>query len=247
MTKPPNRTQKSVRQTMQQLMRAMDFASRHPALNQPGRKGKQMAEIYQLLGSAWEMLALQCPHRSGWTKLKDGTQTCKACGTHKGAREKWLLLPRTGIKSIGRMSRPTTAQTLPNRKAATVVKDEIRFHGARLRVDVLNPHQSSLLGWRDITIAADRLIDLREEDLRIGISEHLVRLSSAARRPIKGLPYSGFLSELPRRLLERFPVMVEYDRRGRFVGVVIFRERKAPRAQNNPKRRPAGKNPRGEA
>lgn len=235
MTKPLNYTQEPTRQTMRRLIRAMDFASRHPALDKPGREGKQMAEIYQLLGIAWEMLALQCPHRAGWRRRKDGAQVCKACGTRKGAQEEWLLLPRTGSKTIGRMTRPTSRQTLPNRKAATVVKDKIHFHGARLSVEVLNSHKSRLLDWRDVTIAADRLIDLEEGDIRIKLSEHTIQLRQESRRPIKGLPYSGFLSELPRKLLERFPVMVEYDRRRRFVGVVIFRERESP------KRRSGGK------
>ncbi len=226
---------KQLQQQMRRLLRCMDFASKHPALDQPGREGRMLAEIYQLLGQAWELLALQCPHRTGWRKLKDGAQVCKACGTRKGTQEKWLLLPRAGPKIIGHMSRPTSMQTLPTRKAATVVKDEIRFQGARLSVEVLNSHKSRLFDWRDITIAADRLIDLEEGDIRIKLSEHTIRLRQKSRRPLNGLPYSAFLSELPRKLLARFPVMVEYDRHGRFVGVVIFRERESLKGRSDEK------------
>jgi len=217
---------KHLQQQMRRLLRCMDFASRHPALDQPGREGRRLAEIYQLLGLAWEMLALQCRHRAGWRKLKDGQQVCKICGTLKDSKARWRLLPNDRPKVIGRMARPTTKRILPNRQAATVVKDEVRFHGVRLSVEVLNSHQSRLFDRRDITIAADRLVELREDNLLLELSDWTIRLRTASHRPGKGLPYSAFLSELPRKTLARFPVMVEYDRRGRFVGIVIFRERK---------------------
>jgi hypothetical protein len=50
----------------------MDFVSRHPALKRAGPEAERLAEVYQQLGLAWEFLALQCHHRSGWRK------TCEA-------------------------------------------------------------------------------------------------------------------------------------------------------------------------
>jgi len=41
-------------------------------------------------------------------------------------------------------------------------------------------------------------------------------------------PYSHFVSELPRKLLKNFPVMLQFDKRRRFTGLVIFKpDRKA--------------------
>ena len=36
-------------------------------------------------------------------------------------------------------------------------------------------------------------------------------------------PYGAFLFELPKRALKRFPILVEYDARGKLAGVTIFR------------------------
>ena len=41
-------------------------------------------------------------------------------------------------------------------------------------------------------------------------------------------PYSHFVWELPRKLLKHFPVMLQFDKRRRFTGLVIFKpDRKA--------------------
>lgn len=36
-------------------------------------------------------------------------------------------------------------------------------------------------------------------------------------------PYTHFVSELPRKFLSKFPVMLEFDQRNRFTGVLIFK------------------------
>lgn len=218
--------QKQLRQQMRRLLLSMDYISRHPALDKSGREGRRLAEVYQQLGQVWELLALQCSHRSGWRKGKDGGRTCKICGTLQGAKETWLLLPRTGSKAIGRMTRPTTGRTLPTRKAATVIKDQIGFHGAKLSVEVLNPHKSWILRSRDITVAADRLVELEDSGVVCKLDDHTVRIRMERRQRGSEPPYGAFLSELPLKVLSKFPVMVEYDRQGRFVGVLIFREQK---------------------
>ena len=150
---------RQLRQEIHRLQRCMDFVSQHPALDKRGKEGRRLAEVYQQLGRVWELLALQCRHRAGWRKLRDGTRACKVCGTLAGTRERWLLLPRAGTKTVGRMTRPTTKSILPTRKAATVLKDVVNFHGARLSVEVLNPHRSRLFLTRDISVAADRLVN----------------------------------------------------------------------------------------
>jgi hypothetical protein len=53
---------------------------------------------------------------------------------------------------------------------------------------------------------------------------HLKLLPPSQR--MKPLPYSAFLGELPKRRLQKFAVMLEYDKRDRLQGVVIFRPMK---------------------
>lgn len=81
------------------LFRSMDFVSRHPALKRHTAEARRLAEVYQQLGMAWEFLALQCNHHAGWRKTREKKRVCKICGTVKGVRERWLLLPRDGKKS----------------------------------------------------------------------------------------------------------------------------------------------------
>lgn len=107
---------------MRQLMRSMDFISRHPALDKPGKEGRSLAKVYQQLGQAWEFLALQCQHRAGWRKLKDGRQACKICGTLKGVNERWLLLPR--VRSAKSRATPARAVKLD------LDAEEIALHAA---------------------------------------------------------------------------------------------------------------------
>jgi hypothetical protein len=54
------------------LFRSMDFVSRHPELKRAGPEAERLAEVYQQLGLAWEFLALQCHHRSGWQRTREG-------------------------------------------------------------------------------------------------------------------------------------------------------------------------------
>src|SRR5438105_15784773 len=70
MKRPSQSTQ--LRRDMHRLVRSMDFVSRHPALERDTAEAERFAEVYQQLGLAWEFLALQCRHRAGWRKLRDG-------------------------------------------------------------------------------------------------------------------------------------------------------------------------------
>ena len=201
----------------------MDFVSRHPTLKRDTVEARRFAEIYQQLGLAWEFLALQCTHRGGWRKLRDSKSACKVCGLIRGTKEQWLLLPRDGKKTIGRRALPNSKRTFPNRKAATVVNDTIDFHGAKLNVEVLNEHRSRFFRKHDWTIAADRLVRLEEGGIDVRFDSHLVTVELRKHKRGEMPPYSHFVSELPRKLLKNFPVMLQFDKRRRFTGLVIFK------------------------
>ncbi len=208
---------------LHRLLRSMDFVSRHPALKRDTAEARRFAEIYQQLGLAWEFLALQCPHRGGWCKLRDGKSACKVCGLIRGTKEQWQLLPREGKKTIGRRALPNSKRTFPNRKAGTVVNDTIEFHGAKLNVEVLNLHRSRLFRSKDILCAAERMVRLEEDGMDIRCDD--VSISVEMRKHKRGEmpPYTHFVSELPRKLLKKFPVMLQFDKSRRFTGLVIFK------------------------
>jgi hypothetical protein len=202
----------------------MDFVSRHPALKRRSAEARRYAEIYQDLGLAWEFLALQCKHAGGWRKLRDGKFACKICGYIRGVQESWVLLPREGAKKIGRRTVPGSGYTFPNRKAATLVNDTIDFHGTKLNVEVLNEHRSTSrwLRGRDWTIAADRMVRLTEGGTEIRFDSYIIGVTLKQHRRGEMPPYSHFVSELPRKFLKKFPVMLQFDKRGRFTGLLIF-------------------------
>ena len=207
------------------VLQSMDFVSRHPALRRDTAEARRFAEVYQLLGLTWEFLALQCKHRGGWRELRDGKSACKVCGLIRGVKEQWLLLPRDGKKTIGRRAIPNSKRTFPNRKAATVVNDTIEFHGAKLNVEVLNPHRCDVRWFRkhDWTIAADRLVRLEEGGIEVRFDAFMLDVKLRKHRRGEMPPYSHFVWELPRKFLKKFPVMLEFDRRRRFTGLMIFK------------------------
>lgn len=209
------------------LFRSMDFVSQHPALKRDNAEAKRFAEIYRQLGLAWEFLALQCRHRGGWRRVREGKRACKVCGLIRGVKEQWLLLPREGKKAIGRRAMPNSKRIFPNRKAATVVNDTIDFHGAKLNVEVLNQHRSTWRWFRkhDWTISADRLVRLQEAGVEVRFDSYLVTVEMRKHKLGEMPPYSHFVSELPRRLLKNFPVMLQFDKRRRFTGLIIFKPR----------------------
>lgn len=210
---------------LRRLMRSMDFVSRHPALKHDTAEAARFAEVYQQLGLAWEFLALQCRHRDGWRKLRDGKSACKVCGLIRGVKDQWILLPREGRKVVGRRAMPNSKRIFPNRKAATVVKDEIEFQGARLEVEVLNPHRSNSrwMRGRDWTIAPDRLVRIAEGGIEVRFDSNLVTMEVRRHKRGEMPPYSHFVWELPRKLLKEFPVMLQFDKRRRFTGLMVFK------------------------
>lgn len=212
-----------LKQELRRLWRSMDFVSRHPSLkDEKNPESRRLAELYQQLGMLWEFLGLQCRHWHGYRKNRSGAMLCRICGKLKGADEHWLLLPRKGKKAIGRKTTPKSDKTFSYKRAAVVLGDSIRFHGVRLEVHVQNAYRSGLVG-RDITIASDRVVQFEEDGIECTSDNHMVRIRLRTRYPKSGLPYSAFPSELPRKFLKQFPILLEYDNHDRFVGVTIFK------------------------
>ena len=210
---------------LHRLFRSMDFVSRHPALKRDSAEARRFAEIYQQLELAWEFLALQCKHKNGWRKLRDGKFACKTCGLIRGAKEYWVLLPRDEKKIIGHHAMPNSKRIFPNRKAATIVNGTIDFHGAELNVEVLNQHHCNDRWFRkhDWTIAADRLIRLEEAGIEVRFDSHLISIELRKHKRGEMPPYSHFVWELPRKFLKEFPVMLQFDKGRRFTGLTIFK------------------------
>ena len=215
----------NLQREFRRLFRSMDFLCTHPSLNRRDKEGERMAEIYQQMGMLWEFLALQCPHRSGWRKMREGKMACKCCGTLRGAEERWVLLPTRGRKVIGRKCLPNSDQTLPNKKAASLVHDVIEFHGAKVEVDVHNSYRSNLFreSKLDIAVAAERIVRVDEDGIECSLSGSQVRLRLKKHKMGERPAYGAFVFELPKRALKKFPLLVEFDTRGELVGVDIFR------------------------
>lgn len=212
-----------LKKELHRLWRSMDFVSGHPSLSdESSPESERFADLYQQLGALWEFLGLRCQHWEGFRRDRSGTALCRICGKVKERDEYWLLLPRKGHKRIGCKAMPTSKETFPHKKGAVVLNDSIDFHGAKLAVEVQNAHRSRLLD-RDITIAADRIVRLVEDGMECTSDTHTLRVRLRARRPKAGPAYGAFPSELPRKLLKRFPILLEYDKQNRFVGVTIFR------------------------
>ncbi|MBM3859645.1 MAG: hypothetical protein FJ395_08345 [Verrucomicrobia bacterium] len=220
----------ALKRELRRLFRAMDFISDRYLARKgaPAKLAAAFYEVYQQLGTAWEHLALQCRHWDGYRKVSGGKLACRICGKIKGTEERWLLLPAKGQKVIGVKTRPNSSRVFPSKQAATITEDGIQFHGATLRVSVHNQYKSKLFrGKHDITIARDRILRLFEDGMECWLDTYGVHLKLPPQgKPMKPMPYSAFLSELPKRKLQKFPVMIEYDKRDHLQGVVIFRPMK---------------------
>ncbi len=182
------------------------------------------AAIYQQLGLAWELLALQCKHWDGFRKTRSRQLSCPICGKVKGAGDQWLLLPAKGPKAIGRTLFPTSTRTFASKKEAAVDDDDIRFHGARLTVQVHNAYKSKMFReGNDINIAADRIVRLREGEVECWLDTHLLHVRWKPRDGRRRrLPYGAVVSELRKDELKKFPVILEYDDEYRLLGVNVF-------------------------
>lgn len=221
----------SLRREFKRLFRSMNFVSRHPAISRPGAQAERFAEVNQQLGMLWEFLALQCRHIEGWRKTREGALVCKTCGTLRNVAERWLLLPRRGRKSVGRKLFPNSKNTFPNKKAASIVDDNIEFHGTKVAVSVHNAYRSRLFRreGREITIASDRIVRLHDNGFECWLDTHLIEIKMRKRKRTERPAYHAFVSELPKRVLKRFPLLIAYDQKGEFVGVTIFKPTRGAR------------------
>ena len=217
---------------LKRVFRALDFVSKHlDGRRPPTATQHSYFDVYQGLGLAWEFLGLQCKHWDGYKRSRDGKQACRVCGQIKGAQDRYFLLNDNGVKRIGRRVAPTSKKTFSNKHKAQIVHDEIVFHGAHLGVDVHNSYKSNLLGkGREITIAADRRVTLKESGVKCSVDEHVVDIEIENPDSKIRIPrYGGFPWEISREKLKSFPVIFRFDDGHRFLGLTILRSRKTSR------------------
>lgn len=222
------RTKESVEKELKRLLRSMDFVSENLLKNQRKRTTQQIYfDIYQGLGLAWEFLGLQCGHRHGYKRNKDGQELCRVCGKVKGVRDQYYLIPVDGAKKIGMRVVPNSKKVFENKKRAQLVRDEILFHGAALDVDVHNSYKSRFLGnEREIAIAADRTITLKENGIACSIDRYVINVQVKSEGKNKKPRYGAFPWELSKSKLQFFPVIFRFDNRYRFLGLTILRPAK---------------------
>ena len=213
-----------VKKEMKNLLTCLDFASNQLKDGKAAEKKlKLYFQIYQQLGLAWEYLGLHCKHWNGYKKGKNNLLVCKICGKVKGAGGNYLLVPINSPKKIGQLVFPNSKKTFKNKTEATVVNDTVAFHGALLNVDVSNLYFSNLLK-HNITIADDRIITLRERDVECRIDRFMISVDLIKKKRVN--TYSGFAGELSKKLLNKFPVVFQYDDKGKLQGLSIFHEGK---------------------
>ena len=126
-------------------------------------------------------------------------------------------------KAIGHKARPNSHKTFPNKKAATIVCDAINFHGAKLTVDVHNMYRSRLFPDLKMDVAADRTVSLDEEGIECSVDSHFARIRLRKHKRGERPPYGAFVWELPRRILKKFPLMIEYTADGELTDVSVLR------------------------
>lgn len=210
-----------IKKELKDLFKSMDFISDN-FLNRKGIKEKKLQiyfRIYRQLGLAWEFLGLQCEHGEGYKKTKDKKGTCRICGKVKGVDEFYYLIPKRGLKKIGIKLQPNSKKTFENKKAAEIMSDSINFHGTLLKVDVHNSYKSAFLD-RNISIAADRIVQLKERGIECWIDQRLIKIKTAKKGRKK---YGGFPWEIKRKNLKNFPVIFDFDEKYRFLGLTVLR------------------------
>lgn len=204
----------------------MDFVSNNFLNTEDISKDKfQMYfNIYQQLGLAWEFLGLQCRHWDGYKKIKNGEKACRICGKLKDASNFYYLIPEKGFKEIGKMLQPNSKKIFNNKDKAEILNDTIKFHGALLNIDVSNSYKSNLLkGKNEINIASERIVSLRERDIKCYIDGHLVSIELPnKRRKIGREKYGGFVWEIKKGKLKNFPVIFDFDENYKLLGLSIL-------------------------
>src|SRR3990167_1828842 len=211
-----------IKKELRKLFKSMNFVSKKFLADEKaaGKDFQVYFNIYQQLGLAWEFIGVQCLHWDGYRKTRAKKEVCKICGKVKGVDESYFLLSSGGQKIIGRKSQPISDKTYENKKDATILDDTISFHGALLNVDVHNSYKSSIVG-REINIAAERIVELKESGITCSVDRYLIHVTVDKK---KGkMKYGGFPWEIKRQHLKHFPVIFDYDEDYSFLGLTIFR------------------------
>lgn len=216
-----------LKKELNSLYKSLDFVSdnflNNKRLSKSASGGQIYFNIYQQLGTVWEFLGLQCKHWDGYKTTRDKKAVCKICGKVKGVGDDYYLLPREGPKKIGLRVVPNSQKTFPTKKKATIVNDTVNFHGAIVNVNVTNSYKSSLLNKKhEITIAADRIVTLKERGIECWVDQHLISVKVKKEKRSKSV-FGGFPWEISRKHLKNFPVIFDFDKKYKFLGLTILR------------------------
>jgi hypothetical protein len=220
-----DQAKKEIKKQLNGLFKSMDFVSNNFLDSEKiGEKEFQrFFRIYQQLGLAWECLGLQCKHWDGYKKTRDKKEACKICGKIKGADDFYILLSQKGSKKVGMKLKPNSKKTFETKKDAEIVNDTIDFYGAVVNVDVHNSYKSNLFG-KGINMAAERIVNLKEENVECSIDQNLIHIRVLGKdRKRAKKRYGGFPWEIKRKNLKHFPVIFDFDEKYRFLGLTILK------------------------
>jgi len=216
---------KELKRQLNDLFKSMDFVSNNflDSEKMGEKEFQRFFRIYQQLGLVWEFLGLKCKHWDGYKKTRDKKEACKICGKVKGVDDFYILLPKKGPKKLGMKAKPNSKKTFETKKDAEVVNDTIDFYGGLVNVDVHNSYKSSVLG-QGISIAAERIVNVKEGSVECSIDQHLVHVRLRYKDRKRGKKrYGGFPWEIKRKDLKHFPVIFDFDEKYRFLGLTILR------------------------
>jgi hypothetical protein len=217
--------EKELKKQLNALFKSMDFVSKNFLNNEKisKRETQVFFNIYQQLGLAWEFLGLQCRHRDGYKRTRDKKEACKICGKIRGTDDFYILLPKKGLKKLGVKANPHSKRTFENKKDAEIVNDTINFYGAVVNVDVHNSYKSNLFD-KGINIAAERIVNVEEDNIECHIDNHLIHIRLRDKdRKSKGKRYGGFPWEIKKENLKQFPVIFDFDEKYKFLGLTILK------------------------
>lgn len=215
---------KELKKQLNTLFKSMDFISDNFLNDEKMDKKKFQIffNIYQQLGLVWEFLSLQCKHWDGYRKT-DNNEVCKICGKVKGTDEHFVLLPKKGAKKYGVKVGHNSKKTFETKKDAEIINDTINFHGALVSVDVHNSYKSKIFG-RTINMADERIVKVKEGDIKCHINQHLIDIKLINKDKTAGKKkYGGFPWEIKRQNLKHFPVIFDFDEKHKFLGLRILK------------------------
>jgi hypothetical protein len=126
-------------------------------------------------------------------------------------------------KPIGHKSRPNSRATFPTKKAASIVCDTIKFHGAKLTVDVHNMYRAQLFRELKMNVAAERSVTLEEDEIECSVDSNFATMTLRKHKRGEEPPYGAFIWELPKRALKKFPLLIQYTKDGELAEVSVLR------------------------